>query len=169
LQAKQHFLIAPPKYAEIHITFQSDLLFPKCQWTPSDAGKRSLHDQACLLWKFSNNIERIEIEGYSDQKPADNCRSLQGLKGIGMPADNLLLSSFRAIAVRNELGNMAGASCGGEATATLSKIQVDKRLAKLEAVGQGDLHPSDPANSDDPKNRRIEITIHFIEPGKIGG
>jgi hypothetical protein len=112
LQTRQHFLIAPPRYAEVYIIFQSELLFPKCQWTLTDAGRQSLKDQACVLWKFNESIERIEIEGYSDPRPADDCFSLQQLKGIELPADNLLLSSFRAIAVRNELAKMAGATSG---------------------------------------------------------
>lgn len=168
LQKHQHFEIPELEYAEVHIVFQSDLLFQKCHWTLSDDGRNSLREQACLLWKFDRSIQRIEIEGYSDPKPAETCPTMRALSDLSLPADNVLLSAFRAIAVRNELAKMSTAKCDGKSEIETLGPPDDERVAKLEAVAQGALHPVNSSNPDDKRNRRIEITVHFIEHGKQG-
>ena len=71
------------------------------------------------------------------------------------------------MAVQQELAQMTGKA--GEVSTLAGTARFpdprQERLAKLEAVGRGDLHPRT-ADPSDPKNRRIEITVHFTESDK---
>jgi len=65
---------------------------------------------AAIIWHYDPVIERIQIEGHADKRPAENCSSLPGLQNIELPKDNLLLSSLRAMAVQQELAQITESS-----------------------------------------------------------
>jgi outer membrane protein OmpA-like peptidoglycan-associated protein len=148
---------SPPRFAELNITFRSDLLFKKCDWTLTDQGRARIDDFARLLWKRSALLDRVEIKGYADRHPADDCSSLWNFKQSNLGADNwnLLLSSLRAMSVQQALID--------NARKDVDQSMIDRRVKLLEAVGKGDLHPRDPDHPDDSRDRRVEILVHFIE------
>lgn len=149
---------SPPHFAEVNVTFGSDLLFKKCDWTLSPQGETRIDKFAQLLWTRSPALERVEIKGYADRAPAEDCASLEEFQKSNLKADdwNLLLSSLRAMSVQQALIDNAGKDVGHQVSAT--------RAGLLEAVGKGDLHPKDPRHPDDSKDRRVEILVHFVEP-----
>jgi outer membrane protein OmpA-like peptidoglycan-associated protein len=151
---------------EVHVIFEEKLLFEKCEWVLDPRGQDLLKEVAAIIWQYDPVIERIQIEGHADKRPAENCSSLGGLQNIGLPRDNLLLSSLRAMAVQQELAQITESNDSANLSAATPETSSEERLAKLEAVGRGSLHPrtSDPR---DPKNRRIEITVHFQETRKM--
>jgi outer membrane protein OmpA-like peptidoglycan-associated protein len=156
-QRKEPIDFSPPRFAELNVTFRSDLLFKKCDWSLTDQGKERIDDFAQLLWKSTRLLDRVEIKGYADRHPADDCSSLWNFKQSNLAADNwnLLLSSLRAMSVQEALI--------GSATKDVDQSTIDHRVRLLEAVGKGDLHPRDPDHPDDSRDRRVEILVHFIE------
>jgi len=149
---------------DVHIIFEETLLFKKCEWTLNQQGEERLKELAHVLWGYDSYIERIQIEGHADTRPAESCSSLSKVGNVGLPKDNLLLSSFRAMAVQQQLIQISEEDVP-TAPSPSTDLRQD-RLKKLEAVGRGDSHPMEPHNPNDPRNRRIEITVHFIGPGK---
>jgi outer membrane protein OmpA-like peptidoglycan-associated protein len=146
-----------PQFAEVNVSFNSDLLFKKCDWSLSENGKKRIDDFAQLLWKRTPLLQRVEIEGYADRVPADDCPSLAPFKQSELKADhwNLLLSSLRAMSVQQKLIDNA------DRGVTLDIF--DHRVKLLEAAGGGDLHPKDSQHPDDQRNRRVDIRVHFVE------
>lgn len=146
-----------PQFAEVNVSFNSDLLFKKCDWSLTDNGKKRIADFAQLLWKRTSVLQRVEIEGYADRVPADDCSSLAPFKQSDLTADhwNLLLSSLRAMSVQQKLID--------NAVMGVTQDIFDHREKLLEAAGGGDLHPKDSRHPDDQRNRRVDIRVHFVE------
>jgi outer membrane protein OmpA-like peptidoglycan-associated protein len=153
-----------PQFAEVNVSFNSDLLFKKCDWSLTDRGKKRIADFAQLLWKRTPVLQRVEIEGYADSVSAADCPSLAPFKQSQLDADNwnLLLSSLRAMSVQQNLIDNATSGVTRDTQDT-----PDRREKLLEAVGGGDLHPKDAEHSDNQKNRRVDIRIHFVENSPI--
>lgn len=147
------------EYSKVHITYQERVLFQECEWTLSEEGHELLKEHAEVFWRYIPDISRIQIEGHADSRPATFCASL---KRTGLPPDNWLLSSLRAIGVRAFL-----AAHATELLNVPDELIRQERLRKLEAVGRGDLHPKDPKDPANRINRRIEMTVHFIEPAQV--
>jgi outer membrane protein OmpA-like peptidoglycan-associated protein len=146
------------QFAEVNVSFNSDLLFKKCDWLLTENGKKRIDDFAQLLWKRTLVLQRVEVEGYADRVPADDCSSLAPFKQSALNADhwNLLLSSLRAMSVQQKLID--------NAVKGVTQDVFDRRVKLLEAAGGGDLHPKDSQHPDDQKNRRVDILVHFVEP-----
>ncbi len=146
-----------PQFAEVNVSFNSDLLFKKCDWSLTDKGKKRIDDFAQLLWKRTSVLQRVEIEGYADRVSASDCLSLAPFKQSELSADNwnLLLSSLRAMSVQQKLID--------NAVSGVTQDTIDHRERLLEAVGGGDLHPKDSEHSDNQRNRRVDIRVHFVE------
>lgn len=148
---------SPLHFAEVNVTFGSDLLFKRCDWALSDMGKKRIDDFAQLLWKHSPFLERVDIKGYADRANASDCSALAKFRQSNLSADNwnLLLSSLRAMSVQQALIDSASKDAGPDTFRSRAKL--------LEAVGKGDLHPLQSGNPDNSKDRRVEILVHFIE------
>jgi outer membrane protein OmpA-like peptidoglycan-associated protein len=146
-----------PQFAEVNVSFNSDLLFKKCDWQLTDKGKKRIDDFAQLLWKRTSVLQRVEIEGYADRVSAADCSSLAQFKESELSADNwnLLLSSLRAMSVQQKLIDNAANG--------VTQDTIDHRVRLLEAVGGGDLHPKDSEDPDNQRNRRVDIRVHFVE------
>jgi outer membrane protein OmpA-like peptidoglycan-associated protein len=146
-----------PQFAEVNVSFNSDLLFKKCDWLLTENGKKRIDDFAELLWKRTSVLQRVEIEGYADRVPADDCSSLAPFKQSELNADhwNLLLSSLRAMSVQQKIIDNAGRG--------VTQDIFDHRVKLLAAAGGGDLHPKDSQHPDNQRNRRVDIRVHFVE------
>lgn len=139
------------EFSKVRLRYGEKLLFRTCEWSLSERGRALMREHFDILRRHMEFISRIQIEGHADSRPAERCVSLQQ---AGLRRDNWILSSLRALEVRDFLEEIIRKSQGN----TL----VDN-LKKIEAVGRGHLHPVNSRDLASELNRRIEITVHFIE------
>jgi chemotaxis protein MotB len=118
--------------------FQSEVLFETGSAVINEAGQAQLAKLAQALVDISQKIPKdlewiLRVDGHSDRRP---------IATIEYPS-NLHLSAARAIAVVNFL------------------ISQGVPASRLAAAGFADLHPLDPADTEDAyrKNRRIEFKL----------
>lgn len=146
------------QFSKVQLEYAEKLLFVTCEWNISAEGRELLEEHFRIFLKYSADISRVQIEGHADSRPAASCVRLQQ---AGLRQDNWILSSLRALEVRDFLETVVKAwswETQGQGPGSSPVI-----LKTLEAVGRGDLHPRDAANPENPINRRIEITVHFKE------
>ena len=133
----------PPEYAEVQdrsiriYLGESLLSFPLGSSSLSSKAKENLAALAPVLIKSQKNWARIRVEGHTDVRNADG--------------KNQELSEARAAAVKNAL--------------------VEKKVTagRIFSKGYAATRPIDPAENEEAYllNRRVEIWIDEISPGKI--
>ncbi|KAA3632657.1 MAG: hypothetical protein DWQ02_14415 [Bacteroidetes bacterium] len=123
----------------LQITFSDKILFGSGSYYLNNSGKNLLEKFGGLIPIHSSNktIHSIQVEGHTDNKPINDKETF--------PLDNWDLSSARAIAVIRYLSGIKGNKA------------IDKSL--FSANGFGEFNPV--SNTDDSKNRRIEIKVYF--------
>lgn len=155
------FKLDASPHAQVHLKYGERLLFEPCQWNLSESGKALLREHFSILAKYAPSIDRVQIEGHADARPASDCKSLQR---VNLRRDNWILSSLRALDVRDFLEEeLAPAGLPPRDASSAVPVAARAMLRKIEAVGRGDLHPLDDKHPKSEVNRRIEITVHFIE------
>lgn len=133
----------PPEYAEIQdrsiriYLGESLLSFPVGSSTLNSKAKENLALLAPVLIKNQKNWARIRVEGHTDIRNGDG--------------KNQELSEARASAVKNALAE--------------NKVPAGRIFSR----GYAATHPIDPAETEEAflLNRRVEIWIDEISPGKI--
>jgi len=145
-------------FSRVQLEYGEKLLFKTCEWEISLDGNELLKQHFSIFLTYARAISRIQIEGHADSRSAASCPSLQR---AGLRRDNWILSSLRALEVREFLENVLKAGTQEERPDPLGASA--SLLKALEAVGRGDLHPLEPNDPVSEVNRRIEITVHFKE------
>jgi flagellar motor protein MotB len=148
-----------PEFSKVHVSYGEKLLFQTCEWHLSEAGRTLLKEHLAMLGQYAAEISRIQIEGHADTRRPDRCESL---KRVGLRRDNWILSSLRALEVRDFLEGVFSGDVQDGAADRAGQSSSDL-VKKIEAVGRGDLHPIDPSDPASEVNRRLEVTVNFIE------